>query len=214
MHFDGADGSTTYTDVKLHSFSSSGGSPALTTDSSKFGGSSFEAGGIQTTYVPADFDWFAQDTTIEFWAAKTASTGWEYSPSLVSASAIGNHNPSGNGELWSFGPLNNGKIHFGYWNGAWQGIQTTDVCLNDDGVWHHIALVHIHSTGAINIYCDGVLEGTGTRTGTPQSSNTYPLAIWRNYNNTPTGYLDEIRITKAARYTTAFTPPTAPFPNS
>ena len=81
------------------------------------------------------------------------------------------------------------------------------------GQWYHVAAVR--TTGGVwKLYLDGALEGTATQSATP-SSNTSTLTIGRDNFNTSRdflGYLAEVRYTNAARYTSAFTRPTNPFP--
>lgn len=69
-------------------------------------------------------------------------------------------------------------------------------------------------------WINGTEVGSNTLSGSPQSSNTFNLVMWRWFNpsgfsnHSPDGYLDELRVTKGvARYTSTFTPPLTPFPN-
>jgi hypothetical protein len=80
------------------------------------------------------------------------------------------------------------------------------------GRWMHIALVRSGST--IRIYENGTSVGSGT------SSYSVPASICyigkqlprspTNYGHNLDGYIDDLKITKGARYTANFTPPTAP----
>jgi hypothetical protein len=80
------------------------------------------------------------------------------------------------------------------------------------GRWMHIALVRSGST--ITIYENGTSVGSGT------SSYSVPASICyigkqlprspTNYGHNLDGYIDDLKITKGARYTANFTPPTAP----
>jgi hypothetical protein len=87
---------------------------------------------------------------------------------------------------------------------------STTVSLN---TWTHIAITRSGSTW--RCFVNGTLEATATAavtlyTGTGLiSSGANPVG-----DNSLTGYIDELRITKGyARYTATFTPPTAAFPN-
>ena len=80
------------------------------------------------------------------------------------------------------------------------------------GRWMHIALVRSGST--ITIYENGTSVGSGTSSYSVPASICY---IGRQLPRSPTdyghnldGYIDDLRITKGARYTANFTPPTAP----
>jgi hypothetical protein len=79
--------------------------------------------------------------------------------------------------------------------------------------WVHIAVVRSGST--ITHYTNGVANGTGTSSATYDSA-TFPLyiAASRDLATFATCFIDDLRITKGiARYTSAFTPPTAAFPD-
>ena len=84
--------------------------------------------------------------------------------------------------------------------------------------WYHFALTF--SAGDVaELFVDGVSQGTGVGTGTftpndlsffiGDQENTF-LTINRTWD----GFIDEFRFTAARRYTTNFTPPTEPFPDS
>jgi Concanavalin A-like lectin/glucanases superfamily len=80
------------------------------------------------------------------------------------------------------------------------------------GRWMHIALVRSGST--IRIYENGTSVGSGTSSyGVPASICYIGKQLPRsptNYGHNLDGYIDDFRITKGARYTANFTPPTAP----
>jgi len=80
-------------------------------------------------------------------------------------------------------------------------------------VWYHLALVRYGDTGLF--FIDGALQQSIALSGSLLSlpSDAFYVGKRGAYTGTPfTGYLDEIRVTKGlARYTAAFTPPTAAF---
>jgi hypothetical protein len=99
--------------------------------------------------------------------------------------------------------------------------QTVDVSQTyfPANTWTHLAMVRSGTSGYV--FAGGQLVGTISSLGAPVAS-THPLYIgtWEyNVNGSSTfagywdGRMDEIRITTAARYTSAFTPPAAAFPN-
>jgi len=78
--------------------------------------------------------------------------------------------------------------------------------------WVHIAFVR--SGDVWTIYIDGVTAFTITQTGTLVSRATEDkrVGMWGNGGLLWEGYIDEFRISKGiARWTTDFTPPTAPY---
>jgi hypothetical protein len=209
----GSDTSTTFTDDSLsaHSFTAVGNAQIDTADK-KYGSASglFDGTGdyIYTAYV-ASFDWFSADHTIELWVKAASWAGWE-NPAGQSA-AIGRMDVSGPSVYWSFGPRDDGKVIFYYYNGSAQTVVSTGAL--STGAWHHIAMTHIAGTGAIKIWIDGVLDGSGTKAGTPQSA-TYQMILGQANSNCITGWLDDVRITSgSARYTGTFTPPIAEHPD-
>ena len=71
--------------------------------------------------------------------------------------------------------------------------------------WNHIALVR--SNGIINLYLNGISTGSLTYSG--QAGLTNALMFGRQSTSAAaffTGYLEMLRLTKAARYTSNFTP--------
>ncbi|AMO42876.1 virion structural protein [Cyanophage S-RIM50] len=75
-----------------------------------------------------------------------------------------------------------------------------------EDIWYHIAVVR-NTTGANNtkMYLNGAEVGTGTDASTYVAK---PVSIGADYANANlyAGYIDELRLSNLARYTTAFTP--------
>ena len=97
----------------------------------------------------------------------------------------------------------------------------------DDGQWHHIAITRQASSGGVWLYVDGVLDASDV--SSPSTGDvSYRDGRQTSWEDDPTlvfgaekhdypgslyfkGKLDEIRISNIIRYTTNFSPPTAPF---
>jgi hypothetical protein len=84
--------------------------------------------------------------------------------------------------------------------------------------WHHVALVN--ASGTFTLYVDGVARGTtwtqaSLFAGEAFITSTKTLALLGTANGFSgiTGYMDEIRISSVARYTSTFTLATAAFTN-
>ncbi len=75
--------------------------------------------------------------------------------------------------------------------------------------WHHIAITR--RAGACNVWVDGVSVASGTTTNNLNTGVTLRIGEWRNASEFYTGYIDDFRISRFARYTSAFTPPTSAF---
>ena len=80
--------------------------------------------------------------------------------------------------------------------------------------WHHIALVR--SSGTWTLYIDGQSQGTDTTGGSYDFASTTEWTIGSRFIGSSavevlTGYLQDLRLSEGlARYTSSFTPPSAP----
>lgn len=210
MHFDGTNGSTTFTDQKGHTFTA-GGNAQLDTAEKEFGTASLlldGTGDYISTPDSADFDFGSGDFTIEFWAnpASLASDGGVISkrPPLANGWAI---EIRATGAVWL--RANIGGIYSDTQVVTGTGVITA-------GTWYYVALVR--SGTSWYIFVDGVVQGTATISGTLENSAN-ALAMGRSAYSTDenpfNGNIDEMRITKGvARYTSGFSTPVAPFPDS
>jgi hypothetical protein len=82
------------------------------------------------------------------------------------------------------------------------------------GTFYHVAVCR--SGSSTRMFLDGTQTGS-TYTDTNNYLCPGPLNIGRypvGNNSFHNGFIDELRVTKAARYTSAFTPPTKAFPDS
>ena len=108
----------------------------------------------------------------------------------------------------------NGELRLAVGNGSGYFINNTGGTVLDNDTWYHIAVVK--NGTSYNEYLNGTneanLDGTSSSIidsggrpwyiGTLQTAEgTYPA----------NGYIDEVRISKFARYTSNFTAPTEPF---
>ena len=81
-----------------------------------------------------------------------------------------------------------------------------------DNTWRHFAISR--QNGVLRAFVDGVQVGTNqTVTQSFYSSNRIVVGAELASPTYFTGYIDDLRITRAARYTANFTPPTQAFPN-
>jgi hypothetical protein len=76
--------------------------------------------------------------------------------------------------------------------------------------WYHVAVTR-DGSDVVTLWVDGVSEGTATVTGTLGSTGGTLYIGSADTGNLFNGYLDEIRISDSARYTTTFTPSTTAF---
>lgn len=203
LHFNGADGSTTFTDQTGKVWTPSGG-VAIDTDQSKFGGASglFTNGKI-TTPSTADFAFGTGDFTVEVWARPSSGGGDQAVidfNSVAPGFAIYAYFAAGGG--FGAGLINRDTS-------AWIKGATGTVVAN---VQQHIAVSR--ESGTVRVFVGGTQTAAGTYTA---NLVAVPCTIGQNYIGTQpyNGHLDDLRVTKGvARYTANFTPPTAAFPNS
>ncbi len=165
----------------------------------RFDGGAIDIPGSGYVSIPDSplFEWWAADTTIEYWVYPRA-----YS------SLFGKTAPETNSTAWLFGLTPAGLVNLFWWTGFANNIQGTTVLpLND---WSHIAMSVQGST--IRVFARGALEGVGTRT-TPVSI-TQNLIIGRGNGSSGNFLVGAARITSGvARYIDSFTPPSRPFPS-
>jgi hypothetical protein len=102
-----------------------------------------------------------------------------------------------------------------FWNSSPGGTGETSnlVTLNQ---WTHLA-VSRDASNVFRMFIDGVLGFTGTKAGTMggASGGVSTFDVGRGIapdNGDFDGFFEEIRVTKACRYTASFTPPTTVFP--
>jgi hypothetical protein len=85
----------------------------------------------------------------------------------------------------------------------------------NDGTWHHVAATRNNTSGAMAVYVDGVLRGSGTG---PTGSRTFPpgfcIGSLQTGNNFLNGTLDDVRlydrILSATEIAALVAPPAAP----
>lgn len=145
-------------------------------------------GALPVLALPADF-------TAEFWYRPIVAYGdtllYDHGPTTAAGFSI-----------WI-----NSALKFGYLRGGSPAVAGTTTVTA--GNWYHVAVCRSGST--VRLFVNGTQEATYT------DSTVYPAANPRygSYvNNTysTAGYYGELRVTRAARYTANFTPPTTAFP--
>ena len=201
MHFDGSNGSTTFTDVFGHVFSQAGsGSPApvLSTAQYVFGGSSlYVATGGTWISTPAstDFDFGFGDFTVEFRVYPT-------SPDFIMGSY-------GSGTSWGLqvsGSAPNYSLTL--LEGGSSSYAVTGNIL-PDSTWSAVAWTR--QNGTTRIFVNGVLKYTYGSADTYNfytGPNPFTIGGGHSFFSGFQGYIDELRITRGTR----FTPPATPWP--
>ncbi|MBP7983229.1 MAG: LamG domain-containing protein [Chromatiaceae bacterium] len=219
LHFDGTDGSTTFTDSSgTPKTITAGGNAHIEADQVKYGDASgaFDGTGdyLRIPYESA-FDLGAGDFTIEAWVYVTAyrSDTAHICGTYTYGAVDGGTNNAG----WQFGITSAGKLKLTWGaNSAPIDIVTSSgaVGLN---AWKHVCAVRSGTT--VKLYINGANDGTATYGTNIAFTKSYFYVGSYNRSGTPygavvsfAGYMDELRLTVGtARNTTDFTVPDAAF---
>lgn len=211
LHMDGSDGSTTFTDSSSNNYSPDevGGDVQLDTEQKKFGTASaiFDGTGDYIAYNPA---WGNIGAASSVWTIE----GWFRFPSLASSQGLFFSGNTGSNENRVQAAIISGNLNL-YLQPAF-GSQTLNgsTTVTAD-TWHHLAFCRDETD--LYIFLNGNLEdSTSSAVGTGAPSD-FRIGQRRSGGQmaSMTGWIDDFRITwGVCRYTSSFTPPNAPFPNS
>lgn len=198
LHFDGADGSTDFTDVTGRVWTPTN-SPTISTSNSLFGGASLalDDGDRLSTSGSVDFQFGTGDFTIEGWFRQTkAGSGFGTNFFLD----IGLNNANGIGSsLSDSGQL---EVRTSSGNRITQNITAGAIYLSICGVGGNTLYI-----GANGVVTSTAFSYNVTHSGTVYLGYGAPFGFGGN--------IDEFRITKGvARYTSNYATPTAPHPDS
>ena len=213
LKFDGTNGSTSFVDSGPNALAVTAvGNAQVSTTQAKYGGASayFDGAG-DAVQIPfnAALDLTSGDFTIEGWVYFNAVSG---TPTIIT--------PFGTGTTfggWVIALNSSSRLTFylstaaNTWNLATNVLFSATAVVT--GTWYHFALVRNGS--AFKPYLNGIAGTTFTSSSTLYN-NSRPLKIGaeKDSNALPlNGYIDDLRITKYARYQSSFTPPTQAHPN-
>lgn len=217
LHFDGSDGSSTFTDQIARTWTRVG-SPVISTAQSLFGGASGRFPGSNSLiYAPnsdAGFNFGAGDFTLEIAFRLDSVVASGNAPRLVS-----NWSTSGNlSYLWSiFNNAGTTNMVFAYSSNGSSTVVFNFPFVPAANIWYRAAVCR--STTSIRAYVDGAQIGTTQSIGSTSlyfpSQPTTVGGLNGSAITILTGYFDEMRVTKAARYTgSSYTVDAIPFPDS
>lgn len=210
LHFDGADGSTTFIDETGKVWTANGDAQ-IDTAQSKFGGASglFDGtGDYVDTPDSTDFTLGSNDFTIDAWFQDNASGG--------AFRFIAGQTTGGFGVEFSFDlGLTSGdvlRLRVGQ-SAATVSVQGTTQFNNSTNTgWHHVAAVRIGNT--LKLFVDGVQEGGDVAISGAVNDSSANLFVGQRGDGSLvwSGWIDEFRLSVGvARWTTNFTPPTLPY---
>lgn len=203
LHMDGANGSTTFTDVVGANWTMNG-SATVSTTQSKFGGAS--AGFNGSSYL------ISGDRA----AMSLTGTDWTIEAFVYCNTHLGNIASSRQAPNGLTFRVQGGKLEAFYGEG--QGFIIADTS-HPTLTWFHAAITKQGNT--VRLYQNGVIVGTNTWSVDINNTATPYMAIGAYYpfvggiQEPFNGYIDEFRVSSVARYGSSnFTPPTAPFSGS
>ena len=211
---EGTNGSTTILDSSSNNLSVSvnGDAQISTAVNTPFGTSdgvlAFDGNGDYLT-VPANADcnFGTGDFTVEAWVNRTA---------IADNTIIAGRGPTNGTFMFT---IFSNNLRIGRNNVSWDLISPA-LSFNTNQ-WYHIAAVRENNVAYL--FVDGSVVASGSNTQTynltePSDTNfavgaRQALCVTDTVSNFMQGYISNLRITKGvARYTSNFTPPTAPFP--
>jgi hypothetical protein len=193
LHMEGSNGSTTIQDSSSNSRTPTSVTGSLTTTKSKFGASSFSGGSVVWTGVYAtNID---SPYTIEAWVYRSSSSNAAANIFMFGDETYGRvyiyHKPDNRLEYEQFGI----------------GVRFSSSSAVPLDAWYHLAVVRTSGANTL-IFINGVQIGSISNSAFGNNSRFTVFAPDSNH------FIDEVRLTATDVYTSSFTPPTGPFPNS
>ena len=132
------------------------------------------------------------DFTVAMWV-KTTDTAGSAGAQWWSGKGLVDGEVGGGGADWGTAIVN-GKFVLGVGSVSSDTTIASSVNIND-GTWHHVAATRNNTSGAMAVYVDGVLRGSGTG---PTGSRTFPPSLrigsLQTANNFLNGTLDDVRL--------------------
>lgn len=179
---------------------------AVSTAQSKFGGSSLYFNGNATMTSSSNIIPNYGDFTIEWWEYRTAINGEN-----TVFNAVSNIN-NFYGLLAGYINGNNKNNIYVSVDGSSWGINSANMGQLNLNKWNHFALVRVGNV--YKTFKNGILQTESTLDGVINLGDGFVIGNW-DYRTERTskfiGYIDEFRISKVARWTSNFTPPTEPY---
>lgn len=213
LHCDGTNGSTAFPDSSLvNNIMTAGGNANVSTAAPEFGTGSYSAGsgfgnGLTTPMItngPLDLN-NGGDFTVEGWVNSLSTNS--FTQGIIGSCVSG---VSG----WYVYFVNPAATITAQVFIGGSGFSTSSNVVTKD-VWNHFAFVRSGTT--YTMYVNGVAgPSTFTQAGALGAPNTnMSIGSITGITSISCDNIDELRITKGvARYTSNFTPPTAPFDNT
>lgn len=205
LHFNGTNGSTTFTDNSGNSrVPTVNGNAQISTAQQKFGTASglFDGTGDSLQYAAgSQWSFSTGDWTIELWVYCTSTSGFAVFVGLGTG---------GTGDAGSFLVARSGTALQFYHEDNTQRISGGTLSIN---TWHAVSVSCV--SGSVKMFLDGTQIGSTYTASTAIGTAASDLYVGaRAAGSGFTGHLDELRVTKGTGYYTGtYTPETTEFPN-
>lgn len=207
LHFDGADGSTTFTDEAGHNWAVTNDSQ-IDTAQSVFGGASGYFHETDRIYANDHADWRLDDGdnskkwTIDFRLRFNGDPSGSTNQYLMGQYVDANNS-------WYFGYVNTNYLYFTIKSGGSVIVSPAWAWNPADATWYHIAIVK-DGTNGYGVAVNGSFIGAFQTDTDPMPDFAAVMTIgrWEGNGAGLIGWLDEFRLSKGiARWTSNFTPP-------
>jgi len=196
MHFDGANGGTTFTDVHGHAFTIQAGSPVTDTSSFKFATASLSTPPSSAIQTAASTDWvFTGDFTVDAWFETPDTTTTRRPLGIIAGGGGWQLHLSSDGNFYIYDGNNYKQIAL---------IPATNA-------FFHVAWCRV---GTSNYgFVNGTLGLTWTKSGNIGANSILTIGhVLGETEYAPNMHIDELRIINGTGvWTTNFTPPTSPY---
>jgi hypothetical protein len=200
LHMDGTNASTNFVDSGPNALAVTATSSTISTTQSKYGGASGYFDG-STGYLSltgnSSFQFGTGDFTIEAWVYISANAANQQT--FLDTRGAATATP------FTFG-LYQSKLAF------YDGTMRQSSATVTTGQWYHFAACR--SGGTLRLFIDGIIYYSASNT-TNFTTGANSIYIGRGFDSAAyytNGHMDDLRVTKYARYTSAFTPPAAALP--
>ena len=202
LHCNGSNGSTSFVDSSSNGHTvTAAGNAQISTAQSKFGGASALFDGVGDYLTIASHADFAMGSGDFTWEAQVYVTGGsDYRQIFSTRASNGSSSSAGSLAINPSGGLT-------WYTSGFIVNYTTSIGTNQ---WVHVAVSRTGTT--LRVFADGVQVGSATNSDN-LTAQVFSVGANNDGSEPFTGYIDEVRVTKGVgRYTGAFTPPTAEFP--
>ena len=215
LHMDGTNGGTTFTDSSASPYTITPTAVTTNTSIKKLGTASAEYN-LTGWLEPQSSSAFKLGDTNASWTIEF----WINLDTIPTHYIVMDHRAStqNNGGFSFFTNIGTGGLGFDSSNGTTWAGNLQDPVANTVDIWYHYAIVQVGGS-TIKMYRNGTEVDSSTTLMSDASGTYINWFIGKGYNNGGShsnnygidGFLDEVRVSNVARWTSNFTPPTKPY---